>query len=55
MAGITRRGTLALGLAAAAYRPAQAENAPGVTDNEIRIGSTQPFSGPASAFGAIGR
>ncbi len=51
MPGITRRGTLALGLAVVASSRAWAENAPGVTDSEIRIGSTQPFSGPASAFG----
>ena len=27
---------------------------PGVTDNEIKIGNTMPYSGPASAIGAIG-
>ena len=27
----------------------------GVTDTEIRIGSTAAYSGPASAYGAIGR
>src|SRR5271165_5199660 len=35
--------------------PARAENAPGVTDTEIKIGQTMPYSGPASAFGVIGR
>lgn len=34
---------------------AWAENAPGVTDGEIRIGQTQPYSGPAAIFGAVGR
>jgi branched-chain amino acid transport system substrate-binding protein len=34
---------------------AQAENAPGVTDTEIKIGRTMPYSGPASAYGKIGR
>jgi branched-chain amino acid transport system substrate-binding protein len=29
--------------------------APGVTDSEIKIGQTMPYSGPASAYGAIGR
>ena len=53
-----RRRTL-LG-AAAAFVPAmpyvaRAESSPGVTDTEIRIGSTAAFSGPASAYGAIGR
>src|ERR1700741_2921150 len=27
----------------------------GASDTEIKIGSTMPYSGPASAFGAIGR
>jgi len=35
--------------------PARAENAPGVTDKEIKIGQTMPYSGPASAYGAIGK
>jgi branched-chain amino acid transport system substrate-binding protein len=30
-------------------------NAPGVTATEIRIGQTMPYSGPASAYGVIGR
>jgi branched-chain amino acid transport system substrate-binding protein len=29
--------------------------APGVSDREIRIGQTMPYSGPASAYGTIGR
>ncbi|KPK34343.1 MAG: branched-chain amino acid ABC transporter substrate-binding protein [Betaproteobacteria bacterium SG8_40] len=28
---------------------------PGVTDTEIKIGNTNPYSGPASAYGTIGR
>ncbi len=28
---------------------------PGVTDTEIKIGNTIPYSGPASAYGAIGK
>jgi len=35
--------------------PARAQNAPGVTDAEIKIGQTIPYSGPASAYGVIGR
>jgi branched-chain amino acid transport system substrate-binding protein len=37
--------------------PAQAQKkyGPGVTDTEIKIGSTNPYSGPASAYGTIGR
>ena len=57
---ITRRVLLQSAAAAAAYsaqgfRPARAENAPGVTDTEIKIGQTMPYSGPASAYGVIGR
>ncbi len=44
------------GAAALAMRPwaAFAANAPGVTDTEIKIGQTMPYSGPASAYGVIG-
>jgi branched-chain amino acid transport system substrate-binding protein len=28
---------------------------PGVTDTEIKIGNTMPYSGPASAYGTIGK
>jgi branched-chain amino acid transport system substrate-binding protein len=34
---------------------ALAENAPGVTATEIKIGQTMPYSGPASAYAVIGR
>ncbi|MBT4042288.1 MAG: ABC transporter substrate-binding protein [Rhodospirillaceae bacterium] len=34
---------------------AMAGNAPGVTDTEIRIGNTNPYSGPASVYGTIGK
>jgi branched-chain amino acid transport system substrate-binding protein len=40
---------------AASASPSRADNAPGVTDNEIKIGQTMPYSGPASAYGVIGR
>ena len=57
---ITRRFLLQSAAAAAAYSAqgfpvARAENAPGVTDTEIKIGQTIPYSGPASAYGVIGR
>jgi branched-chain amino acid transport system substrate-binding protein len=57
---ITRRFLLQSAVAATAYsaqgfRAAHAENAPGVTDTEIKIGQTMPYSGPASAYGVIGR
>jgi branched-chain amino acid transport system substrate-binding protein len=40
---------------AASASSARADNAPGVTDTEIKIGQTMPYSGPASAYGVIGR
>ncbi len=51
------RSALVLAVAALAALPARAEKryAPGVSDSEIRIGQTMPFSGPASAYGTIGR
>ncbi len=57
MRGMTRRQALAAaGVAGFATRArAQARNAPGVTDTEIRIGQTLPYSGPASAYGQLGR
>jgi branched-chain amino acid transport system substrate-binding protein len=44
---------LAFGLAAPSG-PAAAQT-PGVTANEIKIGNTNPYSGPASAYGTIGK
>ena len=57
---ITRRFLLQSAAAAAAYSAqgfpvARAENTPGVTDTEIKIGQTMPYSGPVSAFGVVGR
>ena len=34
---------------------AQQKYAPGVTNTEIRVGQTMPYSGPASAWGAVGK
>jgi branched-chain amino acid transport system substrate-binding protein len=34
---------------------AQKANPPGVSETEIKIGQTMPYSGPASAYGTIGR
>ena len=34
---------------------AQHTSPPGVSDTEIKIGQTMPYSGPASAYGTIGR
>jgi len=47
---------LLLGLAVAAGSASgQKKYPPGVSDNEIKIGETMPYSGPASAYGTIGR
>jgi branched-chain amino acid transport system substrate-binding protein len=45
-------------LAAALASPAalaQKKYDPGATDSEIKIGNTNPYSGPASAYGTIGK
>ncbi len=55
---LTRRSFLQSSAAAAAFAAsagsARAET-PGVTDAEIKIGQTMPYSGPASAYGVIGK
>ena len=53
---LDRRQLLA-GAAASAFliSRAHAENAVGITDKEIKIGQTMPYSGPASAYGQIGK
>ena len=45
-------GSIAIAIGSAT---AQKGYAPGVSDNEIKIGQTMPYSGPASAWGAVGR
>lgn len=46
----------ATGLAALPHLAfAQKKYAPGITDTEIKFGQTGPLSGPASAYGTIGR
>src|ERR1700719_1151134 len=56
---INRRTFLQSSAAAAAFAArvssARADDTPGVTDAEIKIGQTMPYSGPASAYGVIGR
>jgi ABC-type branched-subunit amino acid transport system substrate-binding protein len=44
-----------LGTLAAEQNSAGPKNAPGITDTEIKIGQTMPYSGPISAYGAVGR
>ena len=55
---ITRRKTLLGGAGLTIVsRAAKAQKAygPGVTDTEIKVGQTQPYSGNASAYGVAGR
>src|SRR6185312_9730790 len=40
---------------AASAGSAHADATPGITATEIKIGQTMPYSGPASAYGVIGR
>jgi branched-chain amino acid transport system substrate-binding protein len=48
---------VALALAGLAAAPAAAQKKydPGASDGEIKIGNTMPYSGPASAYGVIGK
>ena len=52
---ISRRQLLAGAAALPFARAAYAADTPGVTAKEIKIGQTMPYSGPASAYGQIGR
>ena len=57
---ISRRTLLQAGAVSAAAlasgsRAAFAADMPGITDTEIKIGQTMPYSGPASAYGVIGK
>ena len=61
MVQLSRRKALALASAsvltpAALATPAiaQSKNAPGITDTEILLGQTMPYSGPASSYAPIG-
>src|SRR3954470_6959763 len=46
---------LALSLGIALPAAAQKKYDPGASDREIKIGNTNPYSGPASAYGTIGK
>ncbi|MBI3199876.1 MAG: ABC transporter substrate-binding protein [Rhodospirillales bacterium] len=54
-----RRRSLVASAAALAFAPsivrAQKKYDPGVTDKEIKLGHTNPYSGPLSAYGVIGK
>jgi branched-chain amino acid transport system substrate-binding protein len=50
LAVLTIGSVLAVGLAFAG-----SQYDPGVNDTEIKIGNTMPYSGPASAWGMVGK
>jgi branched-chain amino acid transport system substrate-binding protein len=58
---VTMKQTIVTGLAAfslvvaSGLAVAAGQYGPGVSDTEIKIGNTVPYSGPASAYGAIGK
>jgi len=52
MTGLFTAASLAI---AAAPAFAAGQYGPGVSDTEIKIGNTMPYSGPASGYGAIGK
>jgi branched-chain amino acid transport system substrate-binding protein len=47
--------SVVIGGAALSISPTVAQNAPGVSKSEIKIGNIMPYSGPASAYGVIGK
>jgi hypothetical protein len=51
----TIAGFLAASILAGGLAFAGGQYAPGVSDIEIKIGQTMPYSGPASAYGTIGK
>jgi branched-chain amino acid transport system substrate-binding protein len=46
--------SFSIAVAASSAAVAEKKYAPGVTDTEIKVGQTMPYSGPASAWGTIG-
>jgi len=50
-----RSGGAVIGAVALGHPAARAEETPGVTATEIKIGNTMPYSGPASSYSVIGR
>jgi ABC-type branched-subunit amino acid transport system substrate-binding protein len=53
--GLSALGLAALLLGATAAFAADKAYGPGVSDTEIKLGQTMPYSGPASAYGTQGR
>ena len=49
-------GLLAIGLIFGSGQVfAAGQYGPGVSDTEIKIGNTMPYSGPASSYGTVGK
>ena len=48
-------GIILLTLSVASLAHAEKKYGPGVTDTEIKIGQTMPYSGPGSTYGTIGK
>ena len=44
-----------IGMSLSGRAEAQSKYGPGVTDKEIRLGTTMPFSGPVSSSSLVGR
>jgi branched-chain amino acid transport system substrate-binding protein len=53
--GIVGLGATALAFLAASRARAAGNYGPGVTDTEVKLGTTSPYSGPASAYGVYGQ
>ena len=54
-AGRALIAAVAMSMIAVAPAAAQKKYDPGASDSEIRIGNTMPYSGPASAYAAVGK
>ena len=46
---------LVIGMTLSGRAEAQSKYGPGVTDKEIRLGTTMPFSGPVSSSSLVGK
>src|SRR5258707_15155664 len=52
---MTMAAALAIAAIAASPAAAQKKYEPGANDSEIKVGNIMPYSGPASAYGEIGK
>ncbi|MGZ5828008.1 MAG: ABC transporter substrate-binding protein [Xanthobacteraceae bacterium] len=49
------KGALVCAALGALVGPALAQNAPGITDTEIKLGQTMPYTGPVTGFSTLGK